>query len=178
MSGSHHLYASPFANGHPLAQITQYYNPEAMLRPGTAALRQAALQADSPRGMHFSPTPAKKAPPLMTQSPRHLDRLSNEQKAFAPLVTDSSGLSKSPQVARKVVSDETTPLPTFSSPGKGPVKMNTTFASNSPSDMILAARVRPMLEIQDSLLFEVTTETWIVTMASNPNPPLESAGVS
>ena len=155
MSAGYRQYPSPFASASGL-QMPGSYGSDGVLRPGAPSLRsQQAASLDSPRvNSYQSPqTPLKKAPPLMVASPRPIERqISNSQANKPPEYSGSSHASQAP-LKLATASDENNPFPTFSTPTKPPFHQS--ISHSSPLQSSLAARVRPMMEVQDSMLFEV-----------------------
>jgi hypothetical protein len=101
-------------------------------------------------------TSVKKVPQLMLSTPRRLDgQICISQTTATPV--EYSGISNSAQLEKEAQfsSDENYPSQTFSSPAKLVSPQSAGCASNSPQPLNLAARIRPMMEIRDSMLFEV-----------------------
>jgi hypothetical protein len=159
-------YPSPGANagGLSFGQMPGYYGSEGMLRAGANNANNFRPQQvfssiqDLPHSNPYqSPhTPVKKVPQLMVSTPRRLDgQISISQATATPV--ENSGISNIAQLEKEAEfsSDEKYPSQTISSPAKLGSQQSAGYASNSPRPLNLAARIRPMMEIRDSMLFEV-----------------------
>jgi hypothetical protein len=162
MSSDHRQYQSPYyANALPFAQMPSQYGPEPVLQAGNPSSRsqQAQYNLESLRMTQYRSHQTQlnnKAPQLVMPSPHQLNRPPSEYQT-QPVFTHSSHAS-SPQASQNSGENKPIPSPAYSTPTQyGGQQLGKFISYSSPLSGNLAARVRPMMEIQDAS-FEVLQE--------------------